>query len=49
MITLTGLKQLITPGVTIPVTFVFERAGAVTVQVPIGEDPSTLPAPAGQQ
>lgn len=48
-ITLTGLKQVITPGVTIPVTFVFERAGAVTVQVPIGEDPSARTDQAGQQ
>lgn len=47
-ITLTGLKQLMTPGVTIPVTFVFERAGAVTVQVPIGDDPSPRPG-SGQQ
>ncbi|RRO17369.1 copper chaperone PCu(A)C [Saccharopolyspora rhizosphaerae] len=37
-ITLNGLKQDITPGVTIPVTFVFAQAGQVTVQVPIGED-----------
>lgn len=47
-ITLTGLKQLMTPGVTIPVTFVFERAGAVTVQVPIGDDPTPRPG-SGQQ
>jgi copper(I)-binding protein len=47
-ITLTGLKQVMTPGVTIPVTFVFERAGAVTVQVPIGDDPSPRPG-SGQQ
>lgn len=44
-ITITGLRQTITPGVTIPVTFVFERAGAVTVQVPIGEDPNPRPQP----
>ncbi|MGP4019512.1 hypothetical protein [Saccharopolyspora sp. 5N708] len=37
-ITLNGFKQDIGPGVTIPVTFVFEKAGAVTVQVPIGPD-----------
>jgi copper(I)-binding protein len=48
-IALTGVKQTITPGVTIPVTFVFERAGAVTVQVPIGEDPSPRTGSAGQQ
>jgi copper(I)-binding protein len=37
-ITLNGLTQDITPGVTIPVTFKFEKAGEVTVQVPIAED-----------
>ncbi|GAA4853057.1 copper chaperone PCu(A)C [Saccharopolyspora rosea] len=37
-ITLNGLKQNITPGVTIPVTFTFQNAGPVTVQVPIGKD-----------
>ncbi|MCI2424005.1 copper chaperone PCu(A)C [Saccharopolyspora sp. K220] len=39
-ITLNGFKQDIGPGVTVPVTFVFEKAGAVTVQVPIGPDHS---------
>lgn len=38
-ITLAGLKQDITPGVTIPVTFVFEHAGPITVQMPMGTDP----------
>ncbi|RKT83875.1 hypothetical protein SAMN05421805_112150 [Saccharopolyspora antimicrobica] len=42
-ITLNGFKQDITPGVTIPVTFVFEKAGPVTVQVPIGLDHSPRP------
>ncbi|QUH05725.1 copper chaperone PCu(A)C [Saccharopolyspora erythraea] len=42
-ITLNGLTQDITPGVTIPVTFVFEKAGAVTVQVPIGPDHKPRP------
>ncbi len=42
-ITLTGLKQDITPGVTIPVTFVFEHAGPITVQVPMGTDPKLRP------
>ncbi|MER6993513.1 hypothetical protein ABT337_22145 [Saccharopolyspora hirsuta] len=42
-ITLNGFKQDITPGVTIPVTFVFEKAGPVTVQVPVGIDHSPRP------
>jgi copper(I)-binding protein len=42
-ITLNGLTQKIGPGVTVPVTFVFEKAGAVTVQVPIGADPKPRP------
>ena len=45
-ITLQGLTQEIGPGVTIPVTFVFEKAGEVKVQVPIGTDPH--PRPAGE-
>ncbi|PKW13886.1 copper chaperone PCu(A)C [Saccharopolyspora spinosa] len=42
-ITLNGFKQDITPGVTVPVTFVFEKAGSVTVQVPIGPDHTPRP------
>lgn len=42
-ITLNGLKQDITPGVTVPVTFVFAKAGQITVQVPIGEDHNPRP------
>ena len=42
-IALDGLKQDLRPGVTIPVTFVFQNAGAVTVQVPIGPDHSPRP------
>lgn len=42
-ITLNGLKQNITPGVTIPVTFTFQNAGPVTVQVPIGKDQRPRP------
>ena len=34
-ITLVGLKQAIKPGATIPVTFVFSRAGRVTTQVQV--------------
>jgi copper(I)-binding protein len=39
-ITLIGATQQITPGVTIPVTFYFQHAGAITLQVPIGPDPT---------
>ncbi|MBB5153932.1 copper chaperone PCu(A)C [Saccharopolyspora phatthalungensis] len=46
-ITLNGFKQDITPGVTIPVTFVFEKAGAVTVQVPVGPDHNPRPEHGG--
>ncbi|GAA0510716.1 hypothetical protein GCM10011581_00730 [Saccharopolyspora subtropica] len=42
-ITLNGFKQDITPGVTVPVTFVFQKAGALTVQVPIGADHKPRP------
>lgn len=42
-ISLQGLKQQIGPGVTIPVTFTFEKAGQVTVQVPLGADHSPRP------
>lgn len=48
-ITLKGLTQDITPGVTIPVTFVFEKAGPVTVQVPIGEDTTPRPDTGGEE
>lgn len=53
-ITLNGFKQDITPGVTVPVTFVFAQAGQVTVQVPIGADHNPRPehgspAPGGHQ
>jgi hypothetical protein len=48
-ITLNGLKQDITAGVTIPVTFVFEKAGAVTVQVPVGPDHAPRPEHGGEQ
>ncbi|MFR9728507.1 copper chaperone PCu(A)C [Saccharopolyspora sp. MS10] len=46
-ITLQGLTQDITPGVTIPVTFEFEKAGPLTVQVPIGEDSTPRPDTGG--
>ncbi|MDR7301657.1 hypothetical protein [Haloactinomyces albus] len=42
-IALVGLTQAIRPGVTVPVTFTFEQAGSVTVQVPIG--PTAEPRP----
>ncbi|MBP2475169.1 copper(I)-binding protein [Crossiella equi] len=35
---LTGLTSELRPGLTIPVTFVFEKAGEVTLQVPIAAD-----------
>ncbi|MHA6798107.1 copper chaperone PCu(A)C [Bounagaea algeriensis] len=37
-ITVNGFTEEIGPGVTIPVTFRFDRAGEVTLQVPIGQD-----------
>lgn len=45
-ISLVGLTQNIRPGVTIPVTFTFARAGSTTVYVPIG--PSGEPRPPAQ-
>lgn len=42
-ITLNGLTQDITPGVTVPVTFVFAKSGPVTVQVPIAHDEGPRP------
>lgn len=42
-IALVGLTQPIRPGVTIPITFTFARAGATTVQVPIGPSPEERP------
>ncbi len=48
---LTGAKRAIYPGSTIPITFSFTDAGAVTVAVPvqITSSPATsvLPAPSG--
>lgn len=42
-ITLTGMTEDIRPGLTIPVTFVFEKSGPTTVQVPIGASPEERP------
>jgi copper(I)-binding protein len=46
---LTGLKTRLWPGMTISVTFTFDRAGTVTVQVPVqlSKTPQTsvIPAP----
>ncbi|GAA4862411.1 hypothetical protein [Saccharopolyspora cebuensis] len=42
-ITVNGFTEQITAGVTIPVTFAFEKAGEVTVQVPIGQDVEPRP------
>ncbi len=50
-IALVGLTQAIRPGVTIPVTFTFAKAGSVTVHVPIGPSPEPRPehgSPSGQ-
>lgn len=47
---LQGLKQDIRPGVTVPVTFTFEKSGSTTVQVPLStspEDRSEHGSPAG--
>jgi copper(I)-binding protein len=47
---LQGLKQDVRPGVTVPVTFTFEKSGSTTVQVPLGtspEDRSEHGSPAG--
>lgn len=46
-ITLHDLKKEIGPGVTIPVTFVFEKSGESTMQVPIGEEPAPRAKPSG--
>ena len=35
-VTLEGLAEDVKPGTTVPVTFLFRRAGEITVQVPIG-------------
>lgn len=35
VITMTGLKQPLTPGVTVPVTFAFASAGRITIQLPV--------------
>lgn len=43
-VTLQGLKQDIRPGVTVPVTFVFQRSGPTTVQVPLSTSPEERPA-----
>lgn len=42
-ITLDGLKQDVRPGVTIPVTFVFEKSGSTTLQVPLSTSPEERP------
>jgi copper(I)-binding protein len=46
-IVLTGLKQDIRPGLTYPVVFRFEKAGEVTVQVPVAN--STAPRSASAE
>ena len=47
---LQGLKQDVRPGVTVPVTFTFEKSGSTTVQVPLSTSPQERPehgSPAG--
>ncbi|EOM75229.1 hypothetical protein DW322_02060 [Rhodococcus rhodnii] len=38
-VTLTGLSEDVRPGLTFPVTFEFERAGSVTIEVPVDAGP----------
>lgn len=42
-ITLQGLNRDVRPGVTVPVTFVFEHSGATTIQVPLSTSPEERP------
>ncbi|MEP6853522.1 MAG: hypothetical protein ABJA87_12830 [bacterium] len=35
VITMTGLKQALTPGLSVPVTFAFASAGRITLQLPV--------------
>ena len=42
-ITLRGLNHDIRPGLTVPVTFVFEKAGPTTIQVPLGTSSEERP------
>jgi copper(I)-binding protein len=42
-ISLEGLRQDIGPGLSYPVTFVFERAGSVTVDMPMGNADNLVP------
>ncbi|EID72130.1 MULTISPECIES: hypothetical protein [Rhodococcus] len=41
LVTLDGLKEGVRPGLTFPVTFAFEKAGDVTVSVPVDAGPET--------
>ncbi|GLY68521.1 copper chaperone PCu(A)C [Amycolatopsis taiwanensis] len=44
-VTLNGLKSVVWPGQTIPVTFAFRDAGSVTVNLPVGAPTKTLSCP----
>ncbi|MFE3292844.1 hypothetical protein [Rhodococcus sp. NPDC059234] len=41
LVTLDGIKEGVRPGLTVPVTFTFEHAGDITVQVPVDAGPNT--------
>ncbi|TQF75075.1 copper chaperone PCu(A)C [Rhodococcus spelaei] len=41
LVTLDGIKEGVRPGLTVPITFTFERAGDITVQVPVDAGPTT--------
>lgn len=45
VVTLVGLSQQLLPAQLVPVTFVFERAGEVTLVVPVGVSLSPVPPP----
>ncbi|GEL25806.1 hypothetical protein PSU4_47600 [Pseudonocardia sulfidoxydans NBRC 16205] len=46
-ISLEGLRQDIGPGLSYPVTFVFERAGSITVDMPMGNADNRVPEQGG--
>ncbi|GAY08737.1 copper chaperone PCu(A)C [Pseudonocardia sp. N23] len=46
-ITLEGLRQDIGPGLGYPLTLVFERAGSVTVELPMGNADNLVPGESG--
>ena len=42
-ITLQGLNRDVRPGVSVPVTFVFEKSGSTTIQAPLATSPQDRP------